>query len=84
MNFLAHFFLSHQTPELLIGSYLGDFVKGNQYRQYNEAVQQGILLHREVDRYTDHHPVFVRASTDLASSTVTTPGSLSISSTTIC
>ena len=58
MNFLAHFFLSHQTPELLIGSYLGDFVKGNQYRQYNEAVQQGILLHREVDRYTDHHPVF--------------------------
>ena len=58
MNFLAHFFLSHQTPELIVGSYLGDFVKGKQYQHYDLAVGQGILLHREIDRYTDAHPIF--------------------------
>ena len=58
MNFLAHFFLSDQAPEWIIGSYLGDFVKGKQYQSYDPEVQQGILLHREIDRYTDAHPVF--------------------------
>ena len=58
MNFLAHFFLSHQTPALVVGSYLGDFVRGKQYQDYDPAVGRGILLHREIDRYTDAHPVF--------------------------
>ena len=58
MNFLANFYLSNQTPELVVGSFLGDFVRGNRYQTYNAAVGQGILLHREIDRFTDAHPVF--------------------------
>ncbi len=58
MNFLAHFLLSHQTPELVVGSFLGDFVRGNRYRNFDPAIGQGILLHREIDRFTDAHSVF--------------------------
>ena len=58
MNFLAHFLLSHQTPELVTGSFLGDFVRGNRYQNYAPEVAKGILLHREIDRFTDAHPVF--------------------------
>ena len=61
MNFLAHFFLSHQTPELVVGSYLGDFVKGKRYQDYEKAIGQGMLLHREIDRYTDAHPSFLQS-----------------------
>ncbi len=61
MNFLAHFFLSHQTPELTVGSYLGDFVKGKRYQDYEQAIGQGILLHREIDHYTDTHPSFLQS-----------------------
>ncbi|MGB3777065.1 MAG: ACP phosphodiesterase [Tunicatimonas sp.] len=58
MNFLAHFLLSHQTPELVVGSFLGDFVRGKRYQTYDPAIARGILLHREIDRFTDVHPVF--------------------------
>lgn len=58
MNFLAHFLLSNQTPELVVGSFLGDFVRGKRYQTYDSEIGQGILLHREIDRFTDAHPVF--------------------------
>ncbi|MEQ9440064.1 MAG: acyl carrier protein phosphodiesterase [Cyclobacteriaceae bacterium] len=61
MNFLAHFYLSRHTPAMIIGSFLGDFVKGSQYQEYDESVAQAILLHREVDRYTDQHPTFLES-----------------------
>ena len=61
MNLLAHFFLSHQTPALVVGSFLGDFVKGKQYLEYDEAVAQGIRLHRAIDTFTDTHPVFLQS-----------------------
>ncbi len=58
MNFLAHFLLSHQTPERTVGSFLGDFVRGKRYQTYGPEIAQGIILHREIDRFTDAHPVF--------------------------
>jgi acyl carrier protein phosphodiesterase len=57
MNFLAHFYLSGSSPSLLLGNFLGDFVKGKQYLKYEPAVAKGILLHREIDSYTDGHAV---------------------------
>lgn len=57
MNYLAHVYLSYSQPGLLIGNMIGDFVKGNQYLQYPEAIQNGILLHRQIDTFTDAHPV---------------------------
>ncbi len=57
MNYLAHAYLSFKNPGLLIGNMIGDFVKGKQYLQYPESIQQGILLHRQIDTFTDAHPI---------------------------
>ncbi len=58
MNFLAHIFLSGDNPEVKLGNFFGDFVKGNQLDRFPERVRQGIVLHRKIDSYTDAHPVF--------------------------
>jgi acyl carrier protein phosphodiesterase len=58
MNFLAHFYLSGNSEERMIGNFLADFVRGKQFEQYSEGIIQGIMLHRKIDSYTDAHPVF--------------------------
>ena len=59
MNFLAHLYLSPDTPDALIGSLLGDFVKGPVERAgYNDEITRAIRLHRAIDTFTDAHPVF--------------------------
>lgn len=42
---------------------MGDFVKGNHYLHYHPNIQVGILLHREIDHYTDNHAI-VKQSKD--------------------
>lgn len=56
MNFLAHAVLSFEHPDILVGNFIADFVKGNAYLSYPKPVRQGILLHREIDHFTDKHP----------------------------
>ena len=36
---------------------MGDFVKGKDYESYPALVKAGVLLHREIDSYTDKHPI---------------------------
>ncbi len=55
MNFLAHFYLSGTSPSLLTGNFLGDFVKGKRYLEYDPPIAKGIVLHREIDSFTDGH-----------------------------
>ena len=55
MNHLAHCFLSFENEELLLGNFIGDYVKGNDWAAYPPVVQQGILLHRTIDSFTDGH-----------------------------
>ena len=57
MNHLAHFFLAGDNSNLLIGSFLGDFVKGRLKGERITAVEDGIKLHRAVDAYTDKHAI---------------------------
>ncbi|MFC2080766.1 ACP phosphodiesterase [Bacteroidota bacterium] len=61
MNFLAHIYLSGDSKELLIGNFIGDYVKGKEYEKYPEAIQEGILLHRKIDYFTDSHPITKKA-----------------------
>ena len=61
MNFLAHIYLSGENTELMLGNFLGDFVKGNKYKLFNPEIQKGILLHRHIDTFTDAN-VIVRKS----------------------
>lgn len=57
MNFLAHLYLSGTSDEIKIGNFIGDFVKGKQFRNFEPAIGEGIRLHREIDDFTDQHPV---------------------------
>ena len=58
MNFLAHIYLSGDDPQLSIGNFIGDFVKGgNLAGQYPPGVVKGVALHRAIDEYTDSHEV---------------------------
>jgi acyl carrier protein phosphodiesterase len=61
MNFLAHLYLSGKEEDVIIGNFVADAVKGNSLQKYPEGMERGIRLHREIDHYTDRHPVF-RAS----------------------
>ena len=56
MNYLAHFHLSHGSDDLLAGALLGDFIKGPLKGERSLALEQGILLHRKIDAFTDSHP----------------------------
>jgi len=40
-----------------VGNMISDFVKGKRKYDYPEQIQQGIAVHREIDRFTDAHPV---------------------------
>jgi acyl carrier protein phosphodiesterase len=58
MNFLAHIYLSNDDPKVMVGNFIGDFVKGRNFAtQYEPTIAKGIELHRLIDDFTDHHPV---------------------------
>ncbi|MGD8235915.1 MAG: ACP phosphodiesterase [Chromatiales bacterium] len=61
MNYLAHLYLSDSDPESLVGSLMGDFVKGRIGEEFEPSLRQGILLHRKIDTYTDSHPLIRRS-----------------------
>ena len=55
MNYLAHLYLSGDIEDLMIGNFIGDAIRGDQYKRLKPAVQAGVRLHREIDRFTDTH-----------------------------
>jgi acyl carrier protein phosphodiesterase len=58
MNFLAHLYLSGNDPNVMIGNFIGDFVKGRHLQErFAPGVVQGIQLHRAIDAFTDSHEV---------------------------
>jgi len=61
MNVLAHIYLSGDSEKIIIGNYIGDYVKGRDYLKYPEQVRRGIILHRHIDDFTDRHPVVHRS-----------------------
>lgn len=57
MNFLSHIFLSGNSEGLILGNFIADSVKGSDYKNYSPEIQKGILLHRQIDTFTDSHSV---------------------------
>lgn len=47
--------LSCQEEELMVGNFLGDFVKNRDLPNLREGVLRGVRLHRHIDTYTDNH-----------------------------
>jgi len=57
MNYLAHIYLSGNNDMVSIGNFVADHIKGNKYAVYPEDVQKGILLHRQIDSFTDNNEI---------------------------
>lgn len=57
MNYLAHLLLSEPDPLARIGNLAGDFLKGTDVRSLHPTIQRGVMLHRQIDVYTDQHPI---------------------------
>ncbi len=66
MNFLAHLYLSGEDEDIIIGNFIADHVKGRAIEKYGEGIRAGIYLHREIDAYTDAHPLFIRSKNRLS------------------
>lgn len=58
MNYLAHAFLSNNKSDLLIGNFIADHVRGNDFKDYTPEIIEGIYLHRRIDTFTDVHTNF--------------------------
>ena len=64
MNYLAHLCLANGDSGLMLGGMFGDFVRGRRaLRAFPEQVRQGIVLHRFIDRQTDHSTVVKKLRT---------------------
>jgi acyl carrier protein phosphodiesterase len=61
MNYLAHLYLAGNAPESVIGSLMGDFVKGRVDPGRPAAVRHAIMQHRRIDSFTDAHPLVKRS-----------------------
>ncbi|MFG3451051.1 MULTISPECIES: ACP phosphodiesterase [Pseudomonadaceae] len=61
MNYLAHLHLGGSQPGALLGSLYGDFVKGPLQGRWPADIEAGIRLHRQIDAFTDSHPLVLQA-----------------------
>jgi acyl carrier protein phosphodiesterase len=61
MNYLVHLYLAGSNEESIIGNFIADHVKGSHWKNYSEGIQAGILMHRAVDDFTDHHSVVLES-----------------------
>lgn len=64
MNYLAHLHLATLADSSLLGNLMADYIRGNPYQQWPEAIADGIALHRRIDALTDSLPE-VRAARQL-------------------
>lgn len=62
MNYLGHAYLSFDSPQILVGNMISDFVKGKDKFVFSGNIQKGIALHRQIDEFTDHHPATKKAT----------------------
>ena len=57
MNFLGHLYLSGDDPQVIVGNFMGDGVKGRDLDRFPPRIREGIRLHRAIDSFTDQHPL---------------------------
>lgn len=61
MNWLAHLLLSEPPPTLRVGGLLPDLVSAAVLENLPMEFQRGIERHRQVDAFTDSHPIVRRS-----------------------
>lgn len=58
MNFLFHMVLSGDDHQLLVGNFMGDFVKGPLEDRFSPGIRRGVMLHRRIDSHAETDPHF--------------------------
>ncbi|HBS88739.1 MAG: hypothetical protein A2W91_19035 [Bacteroidetes bacterium GWF2_38_335] len=58
MNYLAHLYLSGDNDEVQLGNFIGDSVKGCNFERFPDMMRKGIILHRQIDSFTDNHKLY--------------------------
>lgn len=61
MNWLAHLYLSEPNPAFRIGNLLPDLVPASALSGLPSDFLRGVKQHRQIDAYTDTHPVVRRS-----------------------
>lgn len=61
MNYLGHLMVLPDAGLTTLGNLLGDFFKGRVTGIAPIDLRVGVALHREIDRFTDRHPVVQRS-----------------------
>lgn len=61
MNFLAHALLAGDTPPLIVGGVVGDWIKGTLPGTLPDDLARGVALHRAIDHFAESHPAFNRS-----------------------
>ena len=63
MNFLAHALLAGESPALIVGGVVGDWIKGTLPGMLPHDLVRGVALHRAIDHHAETHPAFCRSRT---------------------
>jgi acyl carrier protein phosphodiesterase len=66
LNYLAHIYLSGANEEIMVGNFIGDYVKGFELTRYSEQIRKGIILHRHIDSFTDTNLIVKRSKLRIA------------------
>jgi acyl carrier protein phosphodiesterase len=61
LNWLAHVFLSEADVEFRLGNLLADIVRGEELRRMSAGFQRGAQKHKQIDAFTDSHPIVKRS-----------------------
>ncbi len=58
MNYLSHFFITNKAISTIhLGNFLGDILRHKDTKILSEKIMKGVLVHREIDKFTDSHPL---------------------------
>lgn len=66
LNFLGHIYLSGSDEDIIIGNFIADFTKGNDFTAFSKSIHKGILLHRKIDTFTDNNIHFLSSAKRLS------------------
>lgn len=61
MNFLAHALLAGNTPALIVGGVVGDWIKGPLPGSLPDDLAKGVALHRAIDNFAESQTAFQRS-----------------------
>ncbi|WP_154222835.1 ACP phosphodiesterase [Marinicella rhabdoformis] len=61
MNWLAHVLLSKRDVEYQLGNLLADPMKGRVWDGAPQSIEQGMLMHKAIDAFTDSHAVVAKS-----------------------